>query len=100
MTKKTINMKSTSTNVRYKKAKQRGMHFLLTALWRLAPNATKNFLLKRFFKPMSYSLTLFERQYLENGTSFNIHVHEKKYDAGNGDAGPLFSLFMGGTAVA
>ncbi len=78
MTKKTIKMKSTSTNVRYKKAKQSGTHFLLTALWRLAANMTKDFLLKRFFKPMSYALTPFERQYLENGTSFHINVHEKK----------------------
>ncbi len=68
MTKKIVKMKSSSTNVRYKKAKQRSTLFLLTALWRLAPNVMKDILLKRFFKPMSYALTPFESQYLENGT--------------------------------
>jgi hypothetical protein len=95
MTKKTIKMKSTSTNVRYKKAKQRGTHFLLTALWRLAPNMTKDFLLKRFFKPMSYALTPLERQYLENGTSFHIHVHEKKIRCWKWGRGPAI-LFVHG----
>ena len=77
MAKKSVKMKSSSTNVRYIKAKQRGIHFLLTALWHLAPNATKNIILKGFFKPMSYALTPLERQFLENGTSFHIHVHDK-----------------------
>ena len=46
MAKKGVKMKSLSTNVRYIKAKQRGTHVLLTALWHLAPNATKNIILK------------------------------------------------------
>ena len=77
MAKKIVKMKSLSTNVRYIKARQRGTHFLLTAFWHLAPNATKNIVLNRFFKPMSYALTPLERQFLENGSSFHIHVHNK-----------------------
>lgn len=77
MAKKIAKMKSLSTNVRYIKIKQRGTHVLLTALWHLAPHATKNILPKRFFKPTSYALTPLERQYLENGTSFSIQVHDK-----------------------
>jgi pimeloyl-ACP methyl ester carboxylesterase len=95
MTKKIVKMKSTSTNVRYKKAKQRGTHFLLTALWRLAPNVTKDMLLKRFFKPMSYAPTPFETQYLENGTSFHIYVHEKKVRCWKWGRGPAI-LFVHG----
>jgi pimeloyl-ACP methyl ester carboxylesterase len=78
MAKKIVKMKPQSTNVRHIKAKQRGTHVLLTALWHFAPDATKNIILKRFFKPTSYALTPLERQYLENGTSFHIHVHDKK----------------------
>jgi len=77
MSKKIVKMKSLSTNVRYIKARQRGTYLLLTALWHLAPNATKNIILKRFFKPKSYALTPFEQQFLENGTPFHIHVHDK-----------------------
>ena len=88
MAKKIVKMKSLSTNVRYIRAKQRGTHFLLTALWHLAPNATKNILLKRFFKPMSYALTPLERQYLENGTSFHIHVHGNKIRCWKWGRGP------------
>jgi len=68
---------------------------LLTALWRLAPNMTKDFLLKRFFKPLSYALTPFERQYLENGTSFHINVHEKKIRCWKWGHGPAI-LFVHG----
>jgi pimeloyl-ACP methyl ester carboxylesterase len=75
MAKKVVKMKSLSTNVRYIKAKQSGIHVLLTALWHIAPNATKDIILKRFFKPMSYPVTPLEKQYLDNGTSFQIHVH-------------------------
>jgi hypothetical protein len=46
MAKKIVKMKPISTNVRYIKAKQRGTHVLLSALWHLAPNATKNIILK------------------------------------------------------
>lgn len=77
MAKKIVKMKSLGTNVRYIKARQRGTHLLLTALWHLAPNATKNIILKRFFKPKSYALTPLEQQFLKNGTSFHIHVHDK-----------------------
>jgi len=77
MSKKIVKTKSQSTNVRYIKAKQRGTHLLLTALWHLAPNATKNIILKRFFKPKSYALTPFEQQFLENGALFHIQVHDK-----------------------
>jgi hypothetical protein len=46
MAKKVVKMKSPSTNVRYIKDKQRSTHVLLTVLWYLAPNATKNIILK------------------------------------------------------
>lgn len=77
MAKKIVKTNSLSTNVRYIKARQRGTHVLLTAFWHLAPNATKNIVLNRFFKPISYALTPLERQFLENGTSFHIHVRDK-----------------------
>jgi len=77
MSKNIVQTKLVSTNVRYIKFRQRGTHLLLTALWYLAPNATKNIILKRFFKPKSYALTPFEQQFLENGTMFRIHVHDK-----------------------
>jgi hypothetical protein len=77
MSKKIVKTKSLSTNVRYIKARQRGTQLLLTALWHFAPNATKNIMLKRFFKPKSYALTPFEQQFLEKGTQFHIHVHDK-----------------------
>ncbi|MDH4205594.1 MAG: alpha/beta hydrolase [Desulfobacteraceae bacterium] len=101
MAKKIVKMKSLSTNVRYIKARQRGTHLLLTALWHLAPNATKNIILKGFFKPMSYALTPLERQFLENGTSFHIHVHDKKircWKWGNGP-GILFVHGWNGRGV-
>jgi hypothetical protein len=77
MSKKIVKMKTSSTNVRYIKAKQRATHFLLTALWHIAPKTTKNILLKRFFKPSAYALTPLEREYLEKGTPFRIHVHDQ-----------------------
>lgn len=77
MSKNILKTKSLSTNVRYIKARQRGTNLLLTVLWHLAPNATKNIILKRFFKPKSYALTPFEQQFLENGTLFHIHVQDK-----------------------
>jgi hypothetical protein len=77
MSKNIVQTKLASTNVRYIKFRQRGTHLLLTALWHLAPNATKNIILKRFFKPTSYALTPFEQQFLEKGTLFHIHVHDK-----------------------
>ena len=77
MSKKIVKTKSHSTNVRYIKTRQRGTHLLLTALWHLAPNVTKNIILKRFFKPKSYALTPFEQQFLKNGTPFHIHIHDK-----------------------
>lgn len=77
MAKKIVKTNLLSTNVRYIKARQRGTHVLLTAFWHLAPNATKNIVLNRFFKPISYALTPLERQFLENGTSFHIHVRDK-----------------------
>ena len=95
MAEKIVKMKSASTNVRYKRAKQRGTHFLLTELWRFAPNVTKDFLFKRFFKPLSYPLTPFEKQYLENGTSFHINVHEKKVRCWKWGRGPAI-LFVHG----
>jgi len=69
MAKKIVKMKPLSTNVRYIKARQRVTHFLLTALWHLAPHRTQNIILKRFFKPVPHPLTPLESQYLENGTS-------------------------------
>ena len=95
MAKKIVKMKPISTNVRYIKAKQRGTHFLLSALWHLAPNATKKIILKGFFKPTSYALTPLERQFLENATSFHIHVHEKDIRCWKWGSGPTI-LFVHG----
>lgn len=95
MTKKIVQMKSHSTNVRCINAKQRGTHVLLTGLWHLAPNATKRLILKRFFKPRSYALTPLERQFLENGTPFYIHVHDKKIRCWKWGSGPAI-LFVHG----
>jgi len=86
--KNVVKMKSYSTNVRYIKARQRGTHVLLTALWHLAPNSTKNIILKGFFKPTSYALTPLERQFLENSTSFQIHVHDKRIRCWKWGQGP------------
>ena len=77
MAKKIVKIKPVGTNVRYIKARQKGTHLFLTAYWHLAPNATKNIILKRFFKPKSYAPTPLEQQFLENGTSFHIQVHDK-----------------------
>ena len=95
MAKKIVKMKSLSTNVRYIKAKQRGTHFLLTTLWHLAPNTTKNIILKGFFKPRSYALTPLERQYLENSTSFHIQVHDKDIRCWKWGRGPGILLVHG-----
>jgi len=95
MAKKLIKMKPASTNVRYIKARQRGTHLLLTALWHLAPEATKNILLKRFFKPMSYPLAPLEREYLENGTPFHIQVHDQEIRCWKWGQGPAI-LFVHG----
>jgi hypothetical protein len=46
MTKNIVKIKLHGTNVRYIKIKQRGTHVLLTGLWHLTPNATKNIILK------------------------------------------------------
>jgi len=88
MAKKIVKMKSLSTNVRYVGAKQRSTHILLTVLWHLAPNATKNIILKGFFKPTSYAVTPLEKQFLENSTSFHIHVHDKKIRCWKWGSGP------------
>ncbi len=77
MTKKVVKVKPQSTNVRYIQVKQRATHVLLTALWHLAPNAAKKIILKEFFRPTSHALTPLERQFLENATSFHIHIHDK-----------------------
>ena len=95
MAKKLIKMKPASTNVRYIKAKQRVMHLLLTTLWHLAPETTKNILLKRFFKPSSYPLTPLEREYLEKGTPFHIHVHDQEIRCWKWGRGPSV-LFVHG----
>jgi len=88
MAKKVVKIKSLSTNVRYIKARQRGTHVLLTALWHLAPDAAKNIILKGFFKPTSYALTPLERQFLENASSFHIHVHDKNIRCWKWGQGP------------
>ena len=88
MAKKVVKIKSISTNVRCIKAKQRGIHVLLTALWHLAPNAMKNIILKGFFKPTCYALTPLERQFPENSTSFHIHVHDKRIRCWKWGQGP------------
>jgi hypothetical protein len=88
MSKKIVKMKTSSTNVRYIKAKQRATHFLLTALWHIAPKTTKNILLKRFFKPSAYALTPLEREYLEKGTPFRIHVHDQEIRCWKWGRGP------------
>jgi len=88
-------MKSASTNVRYIKARQRGTHLLLTALWHLAPKTTKNILLKRFFKPSSYALTPLERECLEKGTRFSIYVHDQEIRCWKWGRGPSI-LFVHG----
>lgn len=95
MVKKLIKMKSASTNVRYIKARQRGTHLLLTALWHLAPKTTKNILLKRFFKPSSYALTPLERECLEKGTRFSIYVHDQEIRCWKWGRGPSI-LFVHG----
>jgi len=95
MVKKLIKMKSASTNVRYIKARQRGTHLLLTALWHLAPKTTKNILLKRFFKPSSYALTPLERECLEKGTRFSIYVHDQEIRCWKWGRGPAI-LFVHG----
>lgn len=92
---KITKMKQQSTNVRYIKFRLKGTHVLLTALWHLAPNITKNFILNRFFKPRSYTLTPLERQYLENGKPFHIHVHGKKIRCWKWGQGPSI-LFVHG----
>ncbi|HAY37891.1 MAG TPA: hypothetical protein DCY53_00265 [Desulfobacteraceae bacterium] len=88
MANKNVKMNSLSTNVRYIKARQRGTLVLLTAFWHLAPNATKNIVLNRFFKPISYALTPLERRFLENGTSFHIHVQDKNIRCWKWGRGP------------
>jgi len=95
MAKNNVKIKSLSTNVRYIKAKRRGTHLLLTVLWHLAPYATKDIILNRFFKPVSYTLTSLEKQYLENGTSFHIHVHDKDIRCWKWGQGPSI-LFVHG----
>lgn len=95
MTKKSVKLRSLSTNVRYIKAKQKAAHAFLTALWRLVPLITKSFILNRFFKPRSYDLTPLEKQYLHNSTPFHIHVHGKKISCWKWGSGPAI-LFVHG----
>ncbi len=95
MAKKIAKIKPLSTNVRYIKAKQNCTRFFLSALWRVAPNATKNIVLKRFFKPISHPLTPIETQYLENGTSFHIRVHGNEIRCWKWGRGPEI-LFVHG----
>ena len=95
MTKKIIKMNPISTNVRYIKAKQKYTHLFLSALWQVAPNATKNIVLKRFFKPFSHPLTPEETQYIEKGTSFQIQVHGKDIRCWRWGRGPAI-LFVHG----
>lgn len=101
MTKKILKIKPQSTNVRYIKVKQKSTHVLLTGLWHLAPNATKNIILKRFFKPRTHALNPLERQFLENGTPFYIHVHDKKIRCWKWGSGPgiLFAHGWNGRGV-
>jgi hypothetical protein len=95
MTKKCDQIKLQSKNVRYIKAKQKGVHAFLIALWYLAPNITKNVILNRFFKPKSYALTPLETRFLENSTPFNMHVHDKEIQCWKWGTGPAI-LFVHG----
>jgi len=88
-------MRSLSTNVRYIKAKQKGTHAILTTLWHIAPNAAKNIILNRFFKPRSYALTPLETQFFKNSVPFHIHVHGKKIRCWKWGSGPVV-LFVHG----
>jgi pimeloyl-ACP methyl ester carboxylesterase len=88
MAKDVIKTRSISTNVRNVKIRQRGLHLLLTVFWHLSPNATKNIILKKFFKPKSYALTPLEKQFLENGKAFHIHVHDKNIRCWKWGQGP------------
>jgi alpha-beta hydrolase superfamily lysophospholipase len=88
MAKKLFKINRSSTNVRYIKAKQKCTHFFLSALWQVAPNATKHIVLKQFFKPLSHPLTPMETQYIENATSFHIQVHDKEIRCWKWGRGP------------
>lgn len=95
MAKNLFKIKSVKTNVRNLKVKKRITHFLLSALWHLVPDATKNITAKRFFAPVAYPLTPLERKYLDNGKPFHIHVHDKKIQCWQWGRGPAI-LFVHG----
>ena len=88
MAKKVFKINALSTNVRQIKVKQKCSHFFLSSLWRVAPHATKNIVLNRFFKPISHPLTPMETQYIENATSFHIQIHDKEIRCWKWGRGP------------
>jgi len=88
MTKNIEKIKMTSTNVRYIRAKQKWSRFFLSALWHVAPDVTKDMVLRQFFKPVIHPLTPIETQYLENATSFHIQVHGTEIHCWKWGSGP------------
>ena len=100
MAKKVVKMKSISTNVRYIKTVQRGIHVLLTALWHVWPNATKNIVSTGFLNQHPMPSYLWKDNFLKMPRRFIFMFMTKEFDAGNGDKDPVFSLFMGGTVAA
>ena len=95
MGKNTIKLKSTSTNVRNIKIKQRSTHLLITAMWHLVPTVTRRIITKHIFSPKRYDLTPGERKYLEMGKPFRINVHGKTIQCWKWGHGPSI-LFVHG----
>lgn len=95
MTTRILHEKWISTNVRLSQIRQKAVHGALDLLWNVTPTLTKLLVKKMFFTPSSYKTTPLEKQYLENGESFQLFVHDKTVQCWKWGRGPSILLAHG-----
>jgi esterase/lipase len=95
MTARILHETCISTNVRLSRVRQKAVHGFLDVLWKVTPTLTKLLVKKVFFTPSTYKLTPVEKQYLENGESFQLSVHDKTVQCWKWGRGPSILLAHG-----
>lgn len=95
MTTRILHESCLSTNVRLFQIRQKTVHAALDLLWNVTPTLTKLLVKKMFFTPSSYKITPLEKQYLEDGDSFQLSVHGKTVQCWKWGRGPSVLLAHG-----
>jgi predicted alpha/beta hydrolase family esterase len=92
MTTRILHQKCISTNVRLSQIRQKAVHGTLDVLWNFTPSLAKLLVKKVFFTPSTYKITPVEKQYLDNGESFQLSVHDKTVQCWKWGSGPSILL--------